>query len=223
MDGNGRWAESRRHGRFFGHARGAKRARWLVELCSQLKLPYLSLFALSTENFLSRPQTEIFALQKLLERVLLKHSDFLMEKEIRLNFLGDLSVFPSSLKNLCESLRQKTKNNPGLNLILALNYGGRWEIVKAFKNWIEKIKENSQTVKKLNEEKLAPFFPSSQFPDPDLIIRTGGELRLSNFYLWSASYSELYFTKTLWPDFGKTDLDKAFKHFKKIRRRYGKI
>ena len=223
MDGNGRWAESKKQARVFGHARGAKRARWLVELCSQLKLPYLSLFALSTENFLSRPQTEIFALQKLLERVLLKHSDFLMEKEIKLNFLGDLSVFPSSLKNLCESLSQKTKNNSGLNLILALNYGGRWEIVKAFKTLIEKIKEDPQTVEKLNEKKLAPFFPSSQFPEPDLIIRTGGELRLSNFYLWSASYSELYFTNTLWPDFGEKDLDKAFKHFKKIRRRYGKL
>ena len=222
MDGNGRWAKSKRHSRFFGHVKGAKKAQWLVEVCSQLKLPCLTLFALSTEN-LSRPHAEIKALQKLLEKVFLKHSDFLIKKQIKLNFLGDLSVFPSRLKNLCQNLCDKTKNNQGLNLILALNYGGKQEILQAFQKMAEKIKENSRAFESLSEESIKPFFSSSRFPDPDLIIRTGGEVRLSNFYLWSASYSELYFTKTLWPDFGQKDLSLALKHFENARRKYGKI
>ena len=223
MDGNGRWAKSKNHRRFFGHVRGAKTARRIVEICSQLKLPYLSLFALSTENFLSRPKTEISTLQSLLERVFLKHSDFLMKRQIKLNFLGDLSVLSPSLQKLCQSLCEKTKNNSGLNLILALNYGGRQEILQAFKKLAKKIKENSITIQDLNEINMTPFFSSSQFPEPDLIVRTGGEIRLSNFYLWSAFYSELYFTETLWPDFGKEDLNLAFEHFKNVQRRYGRI
>ena len=223
MDGNGRWAKSKNHGRLFGHVKGAKTARWIIEICSQLKLSYLSLFALSTENFLSRPKTEISALQNLLERVFLRHSAFLMERQIKLNFLGNLSVFSLSLQKLCQKLCEKTKNNTGLNLILALNYGGRQEILRAFQKMAKKIKENSFSAQDLNEKSIAPFFSSSQFPEPDLIVRTGGELRLSNFYLWSASYSEFYFTKTLWPDFGKKDLILAFERFKSVKRQYGKI
>ena len=223
MDGNGRWAQSKKHKRLFGHVKGAKQAQWIVETCSQLKLPYLSLFALSTENFLSRPKAEISTLQNLLERVFLKHSAFLMKKQIKLNFLGDLSVFSSSLQDLCQSLCEETKSNKGLNLILALNYGGKQEILSAFKSLAKKIKENQIAIEKLNEKNIAPFFSSSQFPEPDLIVRTGGEIRLSNFYLWSVAYSEFYFTQTLWPDFGKKDLSLAFDHFKSVRRRYGKI
>ena len=221
MDGNGRWAQSKNHRRFFGHVKGAKQAKKIVDICSQLKLPYLSLFVLSTENFLSRPKVEVSSLQKLLERTLLKHSNFLMKQQIKLNFIGDLSVFSSSLQSLCKNLLEKTKNNQGLNLILALNYGGRQEIVEAFKNLTKEIKENSSQI--LTEKKIARVFPSFQFPAPDLIIRTGGKQRLSNFYLWSASYSELYFTKTLWPDFGKENLEKAFDHFKNTQRNYGKV
>ena len=222
MDGNGRWAESKKHSRFFGHVRGAKKAQWLIEVCAQLKLPYLSLFALSTEN-LSRPQVEVKALQKLLEKLFLKHSDFLIKNQIKLDFLGDLSVFSPFLKKLCENLCNKTKNNPGLNLIIALNYGGRQEILQAFQKLLKKEKEKNIELESLSEESIKPFFSSSRFPEPDLIIRTGGNFRLSNFYLWSASYSELYFTKTLWPDFDQEDLSLALKHFKKARRKYGKI
>ena len=223
MDGNGRWAESKNHKRFYGHVKGAKRARELVEICSQLKLPYLSLFALSTENFLSRPETEISALQKLLQRIFLKYSDFLLKNQIRLNFIGDLSVFSPQLKKLCHDLSEKTKRNQGLNLILALNYGGRQEILQAFKKLAKEVKENSLKPENLNETRISSFFSSSQFPEPDLIIRTGGEVRLSNFYLWSASYSELYFTRVLWPDFKRKDLSQAFEHFRKVKRRYGKL
>ena len=223
MDGNGRWAKSKNHRRLFGHVKGAKQAQKIINICLQLGLPYLSLFALSTENFLSRPEAETSFLEKLLERVLLKRSDFLIQKQIKLHFLGDLSVFPPSLESLCKRLSEETKNNQGLNLILALNYGGRQEVVKAFKKLMEKIKEDPKQAQNLDEKNIKAFFPSSQFPDPDLIIRTGGEMRLSNFYLWSASYSELYFTKTLWPDFGQEDLEKALKHFRAVKRRYGKI
>ena len=222
MDGNGRWAKSKNHNRLFGHVKGAQRAKWMVETCSQLKLSYLSLFALSAEN-LSRPKGEIKALQTLLEKVFVKHSDFLMEKQIKLSFLGDLSVFSSQLKSLCENLCKKTKNNQGLNLIIALNYGGKQEILQAFQKMAKKIKTDSMTIESLSEKDITPFFASSQFPDPDLIIRTGGELRLSNFYLWSASYSEFYFTETLWPDFNKSELSLALKRFEKTKRRYGKI
>ena len=223
MDGNGRWAKSKKHRRLFGHVKGAKQAQKIVRLCSDLKIPYLSLFALSTENFLSRPKAEVSSLEKLLERVLFKQSDFLMKRQIKIHFIGELSVFSSSLQSLCKSLYEKTKNNKGLNLILALNYGGRQEVVKAFKNLAEEIKKNSISKKDLDEKKIASFFSSSRFPEPDLIVRTGGNQRLSNFYLWSASYSELYFTKTLWPDFEKEDLEKAFDHFKKVQRNYGKV
>ena len=222
MDGNGRWAKSKNHKRLFGHVKGAQRAKWMVEACSQLQIPYLSLFALSAEN-LSRPPREVKALQRLLAKVFLKHSDFLMEKQIKLNFLGDLSVFSSSLKSLCENLCKKTRNNSGLNLIVALNYGGKQEIIKAFKDLLGEVKKNSILAQSLDEKKISRFFSSSRFPDPDLIIRTGGEQRLSNFYLWSASYSELYFTKSLWPDFGKEELEKALDHFKKVQRKYGRI
>ena len=223
MDGNGRWAESKNHKRFFGHVKGAKKAQWIVDTCAQLKLPYLSLFALSTENFLSRPKTEISILQNLLKKTLLKYSDFLMKRQIKLSFLGDLSVFSSPLQNLCRSLCEKTKNNQGLNLIMALNYGGRQEILQAFQKLAKKINKGSLSLQCLSEKNINPFFSSAQFPEPDLIIRTGGETRLSNFYLWSASYSELYFTKTLWPDFKREDLFLAFEHFKRARRKYGTI
>lgn len=223
MDGNGRWAKSKNHRRLFGHVKGTKKAQWMVKICSHLKLPYLSLFVLSTENFLSRPQSEISALQKILQKGFLKYSDFLMEENIKLNFLGDLSVFSSSLQSLCKSLSEKTKKNSGLNLILALNYGGRQEVLQAFKKLSEKLKEKSFNYQNINEKNISPFFSTSQFPAPDLIIRTGGQFRLSNFYLWSASYSELYFTKTLWPDFTRKDLNLAFEHFKSVKRRYGRI
>lgn len=223
MDGNGRWAESKNHKRFFGHVKGAKKAQWVVDICSQLNLPCLSLFALSTENFLSRPKTEISALQRLLKKVFLKHSDFLMKRQIKLSFLGDLSVFSSSLQNLCQDLSEKTKDNSGLNLIVALNYGGRQEILQAFQKLAKEIRGDSLSLQSLNEKSITPFFSSSQFPEPDLIVRTGGEARLSNFYLWSASYSELYFTKTLWPDFGREDLNSTFESFRRARRKYGKI
>ena len=222
MDGNRRWAKKKNHKRIFGHVRGAKKARNLIHYCSQLQIPFLSLFTLSPENVL-RPKTEINSLQSLLEKALIKHSDLLIKEKIKLNILGDLSVFSSHLQNLCRGLCEKTKNHEGLNLIMALNYGGRQEILTAVQSISKKIEKGEFKTKDINEKSIAPFIPSLKFPPPDLIIRTGGQTRLSNFYLWSSAYSEIYFTKTLWPDFDSICLNKALKKFNKTERRYGKL
>ena len=222
MDGNGRWAEKHNHERIFGHIRGAKTTRLIIQYCSQLKIPFVSLFVLSTEN-LSRPQTEVTGLKNLLEKVFLKHSDLLMKEQIKLNILGDLSIFSKNLQNLCKTLCEKTKDHQGLNLIVALNYGGRQEILKAVQKISKKIKQGEIQEKNLTEKSLSSFFSSSCFPSPDLIIRTGGQVRLSNFYLWSAAYSEFYFTETLWPDFNKACLNKALQNFHKSQRRFGRL
>lgn len=222
MDGNGRWAKKHNHSRIFGHVRGAKRTRWMIQYCSQLKLPFLSVFALSSENTL-RPKTEVKSLKNLLEKVFLKHSELLMKEQIKLHIIGDLSIFSPQLRNLCKTLCEQTKNHQGLQLIVALNYGGRQEILQAVQKVANKIESGKMQSKEINEKSLSPFFASSPFPPPDLIIRTGGQTRLSNFYLWSSAYSELYFTNTLWPDFDKKCMDRALKHFTTIQRNFGQL
>lgn len=222
MDGNGRWAKKCNHGRIFGHVQGAKNTRSFIQHCSQLGIPFLSLFALSTENIL-RPEQEVKGLKNLLEKVFLKHSHLLMKEQIKLHILGDLSVFSSNLQSLCNNLCEKTKSHQGLNLIVALNYGGRQEILNAVQKVAEKIKRGVLQVKDINETSLSSFLCSSKFPPPDLIIRTGGQVRFSNFYLWSSAYSELYFTETLWPDFDKKRLDEALQSFNHRQRRFGRL
>ena len=222
MDGNGRWAEKRNHRRIFGHVQGARQARAFIQFCSQAGIPFVSLFALSTENLL-RPQSEVTALKKLLKKVFLKHSDFLMKERIKLHIVGDISVFSSDLQNLLKELCKKTKSHPGLNLIVALNYGGRQEILKGVQTIVKEIEEKRIQAKNLNENFLSRFFDTSPFPPPDLIIRTGGQTRLSNFYLWSSAYSELYFTETFWPDFNKACLEKALQKFHETQRRFGRL
>lgn len=222
MDGNGRWAKKHSHRRIFGHVRGAKTSRRIIQYCSQIRLPYLSVFALSTEN-IRRPPEEVKALKKLLERMFLKHSDLLKKEQIRLHLLGDLSVFSENLQSLFRRLCEETKDHQGLNLIVALNYGGRQEILLALQAAVQKIEQGEMKTQDLNEQSLSTLFCTSQFPPPDLIIRTGGDVRLSNFYLWSSAYSELYFTDTLWPDFDKDDLEQAFKKFHSSQRRFGRL
>ena len=222
MDGNGRWAKKQNRKREFGHIQGAKQARALIKYCSELHIPFLSLFALSTENLL-RPPKEVKALLNLLEKIFIKHASLLLKQQIKLHILGDLSAFPSSLQNLCHQLCEKTKQHKGLNLIVALNYGGRQEILKGIQKIAKKIEEKKIKAKDINEETLSSFLSSSLFPPPDLIIRTGGESRLSNFYLWSSAYSEIYFTKILWPDFDRSCLETALKKFQKTNRRFGRL
>ena len=222
MDGNGRWAERHNRKREFGHIQGAKQARALIKHCSELHIPFLSLFALSTENLL-RPPKEVKALLNLLEKIFIKHSSLLLKQQIKLHILGDTSAFPASLQSLCHKLCEKTKQHKGLNLIVALNYGGRQEILKGVQKIALEIEQKKRKAKDLNEETLSSFLSSSLFPPPDMIVRTGGESRLSNFYLWSSAYSEIYFTKTLWPDFDKSCLEIALKKFQKTSRRFGRL
>lgn len=217
MDGNGRWAKQKNHDRVFGHIKGMKASLEIIEYCSKIKIPYLSLFTLSTEN-LHRSQTEVDNLKKLLKKAFKKYSGFLMQNQIRFHILGDLSVFSKDIQQECLDMEKKTLKNKGLNLIIALNYGGRWEILQAFRNCLKSHKPDEA----LSEEGLHKFFPSSRFPAPDLIVRTGGHLRISNFYLWSIAYSELYFTKTLWPEFKLQDLKQALKDFHNRKRLYGR-
>ncbi len=222
MDGNGRWAEKQRHSRIFGHVRGAKTAQTIIKYCSQIQLPFLSLFTLSAENIF-RPKEEVKNLTRLLKKVFVQRTDLLLEEQIQLNILGDLSIFSSDLRELCLSLCKKTKKHKGLRLIVALNYGGRQEILQAVQKIAQAVQQNKIQPQQLDESRWASFLSSSCFPPPDMIIRTGGKVRLSNFYLWSAAYSELYFTDILWPDFSKEDLCKALQNFSSSQRKFGKL
>ena len=222
MDGNGTWAEARKHQRFFGHVKGMKTCLRIIEHCAEMKLPVLSLFTLSTEN-LQRPKAELEILFKLLEKAFKKHGSLLLQKQICLNFIGDLSVLPSSTQKLCLKFEKETKKNKGLKLVIALNYGGQQEILQSFKQVYTYYFKKSIPTKDLKEDKIRSFFPSASYPDPDLMIRTGGERRLSNFYLWSLAYTELYFTKCLWPDFSPENLDLILKDFYKRKRLFGKL
>ena len=220
MDGNGRWAEGRGHQRFFGHIRGARRAREMVQVCSEMKIPFLSLFAFSTENTL-RPREEVQALMKLFRKILLEQGSVLKKLNVRLHLLGDITFFPTEIRNCLKTLVLESRQNTGLNLILALNYGGRQEIVRGMQELAKRTQKNPVSPEDIDENFTAKLLPSSEFPPPDLIIRTGGETRLSNFYLWSAAYSELCFSDILWPDFNQNHFTKIIQKFFKTDRKFG--
>lgn len=222
MDGNGRWARSRGHGRVFGHVRGARRARDLVKACSERKIPFLTLFAFSHEN-LARPPEEVISLFRLLERALLRHAAFLKELDIRLCVMGALSPLPSKTQRFLTRLMEETSGHKGLCLILALNYGARQEIAQAARALAFQAQEGSLKASHVDEPLFESRLLSGAYPPPDLIIRSGGEQRLSNFYLWQASYAELLFSKTLWPDWTEKDLNSAFEDFLSRKRRFGAL
>jgi undecaprenyl diphosphate synthase len=217
MDGNGRWAQKRNKNRFWGHLKGSEIAEKIVEHCARnTEIEYLTLYAFSTENW-SRPTEEVNFLFKLLERHLIKKQDHLNENKVRLMSIGDLSPLPQKLQRTMASAIEKTAQNDGLKLVLALNYGGRQEL-------LSKINQHfSSSDTPLDEDSLDKLITSDGIPHPDLIIRTSGEQRLSNFMLWQAAYSELYFTKTLWPDFTENDLDEALSDFSRRQRRFGAV
>ena len=222
MDGNGRWAGRRGHRRVFGHIRGARRAREAVQTCSELGVPFLSLFAFSTENA-CRPGAEVKFLMKLFEKILAEQSSLLETLKARLHLLGDLTFFSEKVRSCLSTLVSQSQGNTGLNLILALNYGGRQEIIQSMKKLAEEARTKQIDPQDVDEVFANRLFPSSAFPPPDLIIRTGGETRLSNFYLWSAAYSEIHFTKTLWPDFNKKHLTGIVQKFFTKERKFGSI
>ncbi len=222
MDGNGRWANSRKHNRVFGHIRGAKVAYDIIEKCAQINLKHLTLYAFSTENW-SRPKTEVSLLMALLIKHLKKEKNKLINNNISFHTIGDSLELPAEVQALLSETSEETKNNTGLKLTFALNYGGRQEIINATKNIYKAIKSKSIAESDISEELFEKFLQSAFLPNPDLIIRTSNEKRLSNFFLWQAAYSEFYFCDKFWPDFNFSDFELAINDYNKRQRRFGNI
>tara|TARA_B100001741_G_scaffold134486_1_gene110778 strand:- start:1823 stop:2524 length:702 start_codon:yes stop_codon:yes gene_type:complete len=220
MDGNGRWAKIRNENRIQGHIKAKKSVKESIEFCVEKKIKYLTLFAFSTENW-KRPKLEVQALMNLLNNVISDELNTLKNQNIKLKVIGDLSPLPKKTKESLELAINETSKNKGLCLILAINYSGKWDIFNATK----KILETKQKLDlaNFNEKVFEKNLSTYNIPDPELIIRTSGEERISNFYLWQAAYSELYFTDILWPDFNKNELNNAIFEFKNRNRRFGKL
>ncbi len=216
MDGNGRWAKTKGKLRLFGHQNGVKAVRETVTAAAEFGIQYLTLYAFSTENW-NRPKKEVSALMSLLISSIKKETETLMKNNIRLIAIGDLQKMPKKTRIELEEAIKKTKKNTEMTLILALSYSGRWEIINAIKNIIsQKLSPN-----KITEEIFQQYLETKNVPDPELLIRTSGEYRISNFLLWQIAYAELYFTETLWPDFRKKDLEKAILNYQSRERRFG--
>ena len=215
MDGNGRWAKAKGKNRIYGHNNAKKAIRESIELCGELGVKYLSLFTFSTENW-NRPSIETKALIKLIEKVMSNELNELIKKNVIIKVIGDLSKFSLTTKNTFLDGIKKTKNNNGLNLVLAINYSGKWDIINA----VKKIKTQEKDYEKL-KNKFESYLSTNDIPDPELVIRSGGEKRISNFYLWQAAYSEFIFTDIFWPDFRKRNLNNAIFEFQKRKRRFG--
>ena len=214
MDGNGRWAKQKNQPRIFGHQTGAETAKKIINDCVKKEIPHLTLYTFSKENW-SRPKEEIDALMVLLSTMLQKETENMLRNNIRFNVVGKIEDLPGKTRDWVLSTIEKTKNNSGLILTLALSYGGRQEIIDAFNSLIK------TDVKIINEEILKNHLYCPELPDPDMIIRTGGEYRLSNFLLWQSAYTELIFFKKSWPDFTEKDFYEAFSDYKNRERRFG--
>ena len=220
MDGNGRWAKKRGNQRIFGHKNGVKSVRETVEAAAELGISYLTLYAFSRENW-SRPQHEIDALMSLLISTIDSEIKTLMDNNIRLLSIGDVSALPKKVQEKITEAKKKTAGNTGLRLILALNYSARWELAEAMKRFGRAIK-NGEATEDLDIETAKKYLSTREIPDPDLLIRTSGERRLSNFLLWQLAYTELYFTEVLWPDFRKENFYEAILDYQNRERRFGK-
>ena len=220
MDGNGRWARQRGLPRIKGHEQGAQAVRECVEGCGELKVEYLTLFAFSAENW-QRPKTEVFALMRLLEKFLKEKTPELVEKNVRLQAIGRLTDLPESCQKQLHKTIEKTASNAGLTLILALSYGGRLEIIDGIKSLLCAVELGHIDKGMIDVEMFSKHLYTRYYPDPDLLIRTSGEMRLSNFLLWQLSYTEIYVTPKLWPDFNKVDLRAAVEEYGQRQRRYG--
>ncbi|MCA6069693.1 MAG: isoprenyl transferase [Endomicrobium sp.] len=216
MDGSGRWAKRRSLPRAFGHKQGVKTVKKIVRAADSLGIKVLTLYAFSAENW-KRPRTEIKTLFSLLKQFIKKELEELNNSSVKLRILGDLSKFPENLKTEIESACKITSKNTGLELNIALNYGARQELLHVFEEMLR------QDIKKPTEEIVSSFLYTAGQPDPDLLIRTSGELRISNFLLWQIAYSEIYITDKLWPDFARHDLENAIAEFQKRERRFGGI
>ncbi|WPB58069.1 polyprenyl diphosphate synthase [Xylophilus sp. GOD-11R] len=218
MDGNRRWAAQRGLPQMMGHASGARRIRPLVERCMAVGIECLTLFAFSTENW-RRPEQEVSGLTKLFLRYLRKEAGDLHLRGIRLKIIGDVSRFDQPLRQLFEEVEHLTRENTGLTLAVAVNYGGRWDMLNAMRRWIQA--HPGACPESMDEDALAPYFSTAGLPDPDLLIRTGGEVRVSNFMLWQMAYTEMYFTDVLFPAFNVQRLDESLTWFAGRNRRFG--
>lgn len=221
MDGNGRWAKGKGKLRVFGHENGVKAVRETVEAAAELGIDYLTLYAFSTENW-NRPKYEINALMKLLVTSISKETKTLIKNNIRLSTIGDLNSLPNDCRKEMEETMKITATNTRMQLNLALSYSSRWEIVQAVKQIATEIKAGKIETDDIDEELFSSYLDSSHSPNPELLIRTSGEYRISNFLLWQIAYAELYFTDKLWPDFGKEDLYTAILDYQQRERRFGK-
>lgn len=221
MDGNGRWAQARGHNRFYGHVRGARVAKSIIEECTRLKVPYLTLFAFSTENWL-RPSTEVNFLMYLLRRHLKRERENLIKQNIRFTCIGDSSALPPEIRQEVRLTEEATAQNTGMCLVFALSYGGRQELVQAAQQLALDVVAQKIHPSEIDEAALRLRLPSQFLPDPDLILRTSGENRLSNFFLWQAAYSEFIFESAPWPDFNIEKLHEVLTKFSQRERRYGK-
>jgi len=220
MDGNGRWAKRRGNRRIFGHQNGVKSVRETVEASAELGINYLTLYAFSSENW-SRPENEIKALMNLLVSTIDKELNTLLKNNIKLLTIGDLEGLPKKVQEKIQDIKEKTSHNTRLNLVLALNYSARWELMSAMNKFGEDVKHNNASPD-VDINKFRKYLSTGTIPDPDLLIRTSGECRLSNFLLWQIAYTELYFTEILWPDFRKDNFYDAILDYQKRERRFGK-
>ena len=221
MDGNGRWAKKRGLPRIAGHRQGIKSVREITNICSDIGVKYLTLYTFSTENW-NRPQKEVDALMMLLLSTIKNEIKDIHKNNLVLSTIGNIEVLPKNIKKEISDGIDLTSNNTGLNLILALNYGSRQEIIVAVNNIIEKNNKGEIDSSMIDENFFSSFLSTKNIPDPDLLIRTGGELRISNFLLWQCAYTEIYLTDTFWPDFRKEKLIESIIAFQKRERRYGK-
>lgn len=218
MDGNGRWAELRGLPRIEGHRRGVERSKEVIEVSAELGLKALTLYAFSTENW-QRPSSEVATLMKLLELYIKKELDGLIKNDIVFKTIGDIRMLPEHIQSIIREAEQKTSSNKGMTLVTALSYSGRNEILRA----VKKMLHAGINPEALTEEVFNSYLDTAGLPIPDLIIRTSGEMRISNFLLWQAAYSELYFTDTLWPDFTKDEFLLAIQDYQRRERRFGAI
>ncbi|MDY0187697.1 MAG: isoprenyl transferase [Syntrophus sp. (in: bacteria)] len=220
MDGNGRWAQRHALGRIFGHKRGAEAVNIAVRTCRELGVEYLTLYAFSAENW-SRPRSEIHALMDLLEEYLRSQLGEMMKNGIRLKTIGEIEQLRDSVKEILHEVMEKTALNKGMTLTLALSYGGREEIVSALRKIVRDSMDGRVKPEELDRELFARYLYTAEMPDPDLLIRTSGEQRISNFCLWQMAYTEFHFTDVLWPDFSREDLVSAIADYQSRERRFG--
>lgn len=222
MDGNGRWAQQHHRPRVYGHVKGTRVAKKIIQECSRLGVKYLTLYAFSTENWL-RPQAEVTFLMNILRRYLKKETQNLIKENIRFTVVGELERLPADVISSVNSAMSATASCTGLNLVFAISYGSKQEITNTVRQIAAKIASGELTTDQIDETLIQNHLSTAGTPDPDLILRTSGEHRLSNFLLWQAAYSEFYFTNQLWPDFTAADLKAAFEDFGTRQRRFGKV